>query len=707
MLILLQKIARSTKASKPSGSSKVLGPLKAAGSPKPTGTNERRSPLDDIFDLVAEQSAEANSSANSSTSNSIAEFSSMILKTSANSSKSVLESFGDSAINTISSITLNDMSAGDDVPEYESSFETQADGDENPPPAKRKRSSKVKREYKLVREFADAAEAKAFIKSQKGWSIATTNETVQGKKVLYRCNKNKLRGKQCEAAIHLLFAVESVVVYMYEAENLHTCDENPRAYNPIDENVKKFVVDLFAKGIRKRKNIQKELIEAKIKVPSKNQLNNLISELREKTFGTPKMTLGELEAILTQHTAIPDDDDEPFVVSHRIDYETTDFKFVISTKRLLRNVIGVNLVSADTTYKMVWQGFPVSPVGTMDMDKHFHLFATMVSQNERNGDFEFLFSTLKTAAANLFSHDFSPKILISDAADAIHIGFKKVFGDDVLILMCWFHMKKAVTKHLPSVVKNKDIQKNILDDIDKIHIARNKSQFDSSVILFLKKYESYKEFCEYFRDEWVIANPNWYEGASDEPVPSTNNAMESWNRICKDEKSNRIRLPLNTFFPKLLDWTKEWSAEYTSEVKTFVTKASIDLPMWTNAYRWARSKKVLKRHTDEATGQFYYVFLAGTSSGTPLSELPTEWKDFDDFKKINFSQWQTYLDEEWEKGICNCPAFSKNYMCKHVIGIAIRLKYVDAPVEAKAIPIEQKRKRGRPRKTKAALQRQD
>ncbi len=58
---------------------------------------------------------------------------------------------------------------------------------------------------------------------------------------------------------------------------------------------------------------------------------------------------------------------------------------------------------------------------------------------------------------------------------------------------------------------------------------------------------------------------------------------------------------------------------------------------------------------------------------------------------------------EWTKGICNCPNFSKEYICKHVIGIGIRLKFCKPRPAAKDIPLGEKRKRGRPRKITKAL----
>jgi len=54
-------------------------------------------------------------------------------------------------------------------------------------------------------------------------------------------------------------------------------------------------------------------------------------------------------------------------------------------------------------------------------------------------------------------------------------------------------------------------------------------------------------------------------------------------------------------------------------------------------------------------------------------------------------------------GYWDCPYYFKNFLCKHLIGLAIRLKAVALPVEAKNIPIGLKRKRGRPAKAKKAL----
>ncbi|RNA33099.1 hypothetical protein BpHYR1_011578 [Brachionus plicatilis] len=59
--------------------------------------------------------------------------------------------------------------------------------------------------------------------------------------------------------------------------------------------------------------------------------------------------------------------------------------------------------------------------------------------------------------------------------------------------------------------------------------------------------------------------------------------------------------------------------------------------------------------------------------------------------------------DDWKQSKCNCREFAKHYICIHVLGLAYRYKLCIIPEEAKTISISQKRKRGRPKKQKAAL----
>lgn len=54
------------------------------------------------------------------------------------------------------------------------------------------------------------------------------------------------------------------------------------------------------------------------------------------------------------------------------------------------------------------------------------------------------------------------------------------------------------------------------------------------------------------------------------------------------------------------------------------------------------------------------------------------------------------MDEaKWLGGQCNCPAFFKKFMCKRVVGLAMRSNYCKLPPAAKNIKVAEKRRRGR------------
>ena len=66
-------------------------------------------------------------------------------------------------------------------------------------------------------------------------------------------------------------------------------------------------------------------------------------------------------------------------------------------------------------------------------------------------------------------------------------------------------------------------------------------------------------------------------------------------------------------------------------------------------------------------------------------------------------------ETNWKKSVCTCPSFYKKYICKHIIRTAIRtIPTVNnrIPLAAKTLPLNSKRKTGRPALARKALVRQ-
>lgn len=88
--------------------------------------------------------------------------------------------------------------------------------------------------------------------------------------------------------------------------------------------------------------------------------------------------------------------DKIFVLDFLVnnDYENQDIKIVLSTKRLLENINKSCMVQTDTTYKLIWQGYPVTIMGSSDKNKTFHLFVVSVYNTENENDLSFMFSAI-------------------------------------------------------------------------------------------------------------------------------------------------------------------------------------------------------------------------------------------------------------------------------------------------------------------------
>ena len=79
------------------------------------------------------------------------------------------------------------------------------------------------------------------------------------------------------------------------------------------------------------------------------------------------------------------------------------------------------------------------------------------------------------------------------------------------------------------------------------------------------------------------------------------------------------------------------------------------------------------------------------------------FNSFDTSKSVYLNIWCVCLSnnpEKWKEATCTCSSFMKNFVCKHTIGMSIKLKYCKAPPEVK---IGTKRKEADHRKQKKAL----
>ena len=122
---------------------------------------------------------------------------------------------------------------------------------------------------------------------------------------------------------------------------------------------------------------------------------------------------------------------------------------------------------------------------------------------------------------------------MGDAADQITIAIENVFPMAIR-LTCWAHVQRAYEAQLAHI-DDKEIMKNVGTDIYNLQLSFSKENFETNCRLFFEKWEKIKNkslevFMKYFKKEWIVSKHcNWYEGAA-LCFPSTNNALESYNK---------------------------------------------------------------------------------------------------------------------------------------------------------------------------------
>lgn len=554
-----------------------------------------------------------------------------------------------------------------------------------------------------------------YVKEKQIWSKSSTKSSLEGIRIEYRCIGGKYRTAECPAALYLLYHSTDMKVTLFET----VCKHNDHDVDPqrgLSVAMKNFVKEKFEEGIQKPNAVLAAIRRKEVREPPKSKLIAYLKRLRYEKYGSPRVSAGEIHSWCSERTQIPTNEDEPFVLDHLIraeslDIDEQDLKIVISTKRLLQNLKKSAMVQIDATYKLIWQGYPVMILGTSDKNQVFHPFGLAICKDEAAEDFAFIFR-----AFHNFDPHWNPSVLLADGSEAITGGFRSIFGEPAVRIMCFFHVLKNLEPYFKGLKKRDECVKLKLD-IQSLQTCSNETSFLKATELFFLKWRAkndrqVNEFLEYFKNQWVLKRSCWYEGAAP-GYPSTNNGIEGTNAVIKTEHTLRERLPVGQFLNNVIQLVSKWSKvrDPTSpNCIDFAESRSTPLAQWTAGYQWAlKNKKVLQGPTDNPDSITFFVSSSTSrkeiipKTVTEYEESTKHWKDFDEFQRINYGTWKIGINKKTSQSECSCPYFMKHLICKHSLGMQIRLKFVDPPAAAKSIPMGQKRKRGRPSKAKKAL----
>lgn len=581
---------------------------------------------------------------------------------------------------------------------YQSSSESE---DEQEQPGQRKRKPKRQRSWDMKQTFPSKDAAILYVASEACWSIDKTNHTQAGTKVLYRCKKVKRRGVQCDAGLYLLYDASSLSVHLYRTSADHNCSTLDQATQRLPDAMKAEIETLYKVHRTKPKRIFEMLKEKGFTPKSVMQISNFLQNMKKNEYGPASISLGSLEEWCQQHCAPPQDEDDAFVVDYCANYPDDDndasFRLVISTPRLLAQSALASHVHCDATYKLNWEGCPVLIVGTSDKDRHFVPICLAVCSDEQAESFQFIFASLQRHS------DYAPSILIADASLAIQNAFRSVFGEHSTLVMCWAHMRKNVVKHLSLATLT--AREELISDLDFLQVSMDKEAFSKGLQLFKAKWSaSEPDFLDYLEIDWFTTHLGWYEMHAP-GVPSTNNALESFNATIKREETLRERMPLSQFLPLCLESSTRWSEPY-GEDKQIAATPTYTLADWTDAYAWVKLNKTVT--VKEQADTTMYICPGNDKLTVTNADvqrvLNRIWNKFDLFKRRSTALWiVTITGDNWQEGTCTCPKYQKTFKCKHIMGVALRQKYAQAPAAAKNVPIGQKRKRGRPKKATKVL----
>ncbi|RNA06891.1 hypothetical protein BpHYR1_032210 [Brachionus plicatilis] len=413
----------------------------------------------------------------------------------------------------------------------------------------------------------------------------------------------------CRAALYLQLT-DGSKGNCFISDDEHTNHPNDeKDIRKIDPIIYQKIVEYENFG-QKPEAIITNLIKAGMQPPKKTKINlYILKNIRKAKKVSNQPTMNDLKEWCDQYNEIPEHDDQVFGAEYEYQaFPEQKFRVLLTTKRLIRNTLDTKYILSDAIYKLFYGGFPALTGGTIDKNKNFHPFGLALCSSENNFDFAFFFRALKSICFRVIDQIISPSFLVADSAEAITIGFKKVF-ETSKVVNCWAHVIRNSDKRLNHFVL--PIKKEIRQDIKTIQKLFREDLFVYATQLFQKKWQEEKsqsinEFIDYFFSEWVDKNNGWYEGYVEGICfPSTSNGIESSHDKIKTAL-NRKRLGARAEIIKTIDPdTNEPKDLVNLNLKKFHSEPIIENDDLLDAHDWNKFGKTIQ-HVDD-----YYMVRDG------------------------------------------------------------------------------------------------
>lgn len=243
------------------------------------------------------------------------------------------------------------------------------------------------------------------------------------RKVLFKCSHVKAREIQCKAQLQIVYESENLY-RIQENDSAHTCIEMSRATlkkTPLSEQVIDRIRNLFRSNTRMpmrvlrvlKEDYERNDIEYQTE-PTLLQIKYQIQKYRDEEFGGGEISLGNLKTFLKNNSTVPLGFDDPFVLDFKVklgkkntlktsddesddeeeEEENSSFWFLMTTRRLLNIMNATELLAADSTFKLVWQGYPGIQIGTVDMQKQYHKICFGITSSEKTTDWIEMFEVI-------------------------------------------------------------------------------------------------------------------------------------------------------------------------------------------------------------------------------------------------------------------------------------------------------------------------